>query len=55
MRLAKVFPAERRDEAYQFAMSLSQGYSTVLSPATDVYRVWVDIRCRDNFELSFPL
>lgn len=55
MKLAKVFPAERRDEAYQFAMYLSQRYSTVLSPATDVYRVWVDIRCRDNFELSFPL
>lgn len=49
MKLAKVMPAEERDEAYQFAHSLSQRYPTVLSPANDVYRVWVDIRCPDDF------
>ena len=55
MKLAKIFLLEQREEAYQFAHSLSQNYATVLSPASDVYRVWVDIRCPNDFGLSFPL
>ena len=55
MKLAKVLPSEMRDEAYHIAHSLSQRYPTVLSPATDVYRVWVDIRCPDNFNPSMSL
>lgn len=48
MKLAKVLPSDQRDEAYHIAHALSQCYSTVLSPATDVYRVWVDVRCPDD-------
>ncbi len=52
MKLAKVLPTDMRDEAYHIAHSLSQRYPTVLSPAADVYRVWVDVRCPDDFNLS---
>ena len=52
MKLAKVLPSDMRDEAYHIAHSLSQRYPTVFSPATDVYRVWVDVRCPDEFNLS---
>lgn len=55
MKLAKAFLIEQSKEAYQFAHSLSQNYSTVLSPASDIYRVWVDIRCLDDFGFSFSL
>lgn len=55
MRLAKVLPAENRDEAYQFACKLSQQYTTLLSPCPNIYRIWVDIRCRENFQMSFRL
>lgn len=55
MRLVKVLPSDMRDEAYHVAHSLSQHYPTVLSPATDVYRVWVDVRCPDDFNPSMSL
>ena len=54
MKLAKVLPSDMRDEAYHIAHSLSQRYPTALSPADDVYRVWVDVRCPDEFNLSMP-
>ena len=55
LKLAKIFHAEHREEAYRFAYKLSQEYITVISPCSTLYRIWVDTRCPIDFQLSFQL
>lgn len=55
LRSVKNFSLEEREEAFQFACNLSQEYTTLLSPCTDLYRVWVDVWCPMAFILSFQI
>lgn len=55
LKLAMVFQAEQREEAFRFAFQLSQKYVTLISPCAALYRVWVDIRCQTDFRLSCPI
>lgn len=55
MRLAGVFDGDRKREAFSFAYDLSQWYQTLITPSGSSYRIWVDIRCRDEFQLSQSL
>lgn len=55
LKLAKVVPIQKSDDAYQFAYQLSQEYTTLISPCSLVYRVWVDARCPKDFQLSAKL
>ncbi len=55
LRLAGIFHSNKKSEAFNFAYTLCQEFFTLITPSSSVYRVWVDIRCRDTFNLSFPL
>ena len=55
LRLAGVFDSDQKREALDFAYGLSQDYATLITPSATLYRIWVDIRCRRNFNLSMPL
>jgi hypothetical protein len=55
MRLAGVFSSDQKREAFDFAYELCQQYFTMITPSATVYRIWVDIRCRQDFRLSLPL
>jgi hypothetical protein len=55
LRLAGVFDSDQKREALEFAYGLSQDYATLITPSAALYRVWVDIRYRRDFNLSLPL
>ena len=55
LKLAYALPIDAREQAYKCALRLSQNYTTVLSPCGSLYRVWVDVRCPDEFKLEFRL
>lgn len=52
LKLAKIIPLNKSEEAHHFARELSQEYTTVISPGPFLYRVWVEIRCPMDFKLS---
>lgn len=55
MKLAGIFSGEQQQEAFDFAYTLAQDFFTLITPSSAVYRIWVDIRCRQDFRISFPL
>jgi len=55
MRLAGVFETEDKQAALEFAYRLCQRYSTIVTPNPLRYRVWVDVRCTENFAVGKPL
>lgn len=55
LKLAKVFPINKSEEAHRFACELSQDYTTLISPCSLLYRVWVDVQCPQDFKFSNKL
>ena len=55
LKLAMAVTSERRKDAYQCAYRLSQEYVTLMSPDAALCRVWVDIRCPEDFRLASKL
>lgn len=48
LRLCRIYPVIQRNEAYEFAFRMSQGCTTVLSPSSEYFRIWIDI----NFAIA---
>ncbi|MEM0981981.1 MAG: hypothetical protein AAGH78_17130 [Cyanobacteria bacterium P01_H01_bin.58] len=52
LKLFRVYPVIRRNEAYTFASKLSQHCLTILSPNSEYFRIWVDINFSSVSNLS---
>ncbi|MEO1093445.1 MAG: hypothetical protein AAFX01_00920 [Cyanobacteria bacterium J06638_28] len=52
LKLFRVYPVIRRNEAYRFASKLSQQCLTILSPNSEYFRIWVDINFSSVSNLS---
>jgi hypothetical protein len=55
VRLAGIFSAHQKQEAFAFAQDLCQAHFTVMTPGSILYRVWVDVRCPRDFKLGMML
>jgi hypothetical protein len=55
MRLAGDFATEQHQAAIAFAYKLCQQYPTVITPNASRYRVWVDVRCSEKFDIGKTL
>lgn len=48
LKLCRIYPVLQRNEAYEFAFGMSQCCTTVLSPSSEYFRIWIDI----NFSIA---
>lgn len=55
MKLAGVFPAVDKQAAIDFAYQLCENHPTLLTPGASHYRVWVDMRCPQEFDIKTVL
>lgn len=55
LRLAGIFEIDNKQSALKFAYQLCQQYPTLITPNPQRYRVWVDVRCQEQFAVGQPL
>jgi hypothetical protein len=52
LKLAGMFLSDQRRDAIAFAARLSDRYYTLLTANANLYKIWVERRCRETAETS---